>query len=67
MAELMKGDACRFRPIDPQCRNYLRATGKPLCLVINFGRPKVEIRRVSAQARSRKPSPLSLLIPRHPP
>jgi GxxExxY protein len=34
----------------PQCRNYLRATGKPLCLLINFGRPKVEVRRVTAQA-----------------
>ena len=34
----------------PQCRNYLRATSKPLCLLINFGRPKVEIRRVTAQA-----------------
>ena len=34
----------------PQCRNYLRATGKPLCLLINFGRSKVEIRRVTAQA-----------------
>jgi GxxExxY protein len=32
----------------PQCRNYLRATGKPLCLLINFGRPKIEIRRVTA-------------------
>ena len=31
----------------PQCRNYLRATGKPLCLLINFGRPKVEIRRIT--------------------
>jgi GxxExxY protein len=37
----------------PQCRNYLRATGKPLCLLINFGRSKVEIRRVTASfARS---------------
>jgi GxxExxY protein len=34
----------------PQCRNDLRATGKPLCLLINFGRPKVEIRRITAQA-----------------
>ena len=33
-----------------QCRNYLRATGKPLCLLINFGRPKVEIRRITGQA-----------------
>ncbi len=31
----------------PQCRNYLRATGKPLCLLINFGRPKIEIRRIT--------------------
>jgi GxxExxY protein len=34
----------------PQCQNDLRATGKPLCLLINFGRPKIEIRRVTAQA-----------------
>jgi GxxExxY protein len=34
----------------PQCQNYLRATGKPLCLLINFGRPKVEIRRIAALA-----------------
>jgi GxxExxY protein len=34
----------------PQCRNYLRATGKPLCLPINFGRPKIEIRRIAAGA-----------------
>jgi GxxExxY protein len=34
----------------PQCWNYLRATGKPLCLLINFGRPKIEIRRITAQA-----------------
>jgi GxxExxY protein len=34
----------------PQCRNYLRATGKPLCLLINFSPSKVEIRRITAQA-----------------
>jgi len=34
----------------PQCRNYLRASGKPLCLLINFGRLKVEIRRITAGA-----------------
>ena len=32
----------------PQCRNYPRATGKTLCLLINFGRPKVEIRRITS-------------------
>jgi len=29
-----------------QCINYLRATGKDLCLMINFGAPRVEIQRV---------------------
>lgn len=29
-----------------QCMNYLRATGMHLCLLINFGKPRVEIRRI---------------------
>lgn len=29
-----------------QCYNYLKATGMPLCLLINFGAPKIEIKRV---------------------
>jgi hypothetical protein len=32
----------------PQCRNDLRAADK--CPLINFGRPKVEIRCVTARA-----------------
>lgn len=28
-----------------QCLNYLKATGKPLCLLLNFGKPRVEIKR----------------------
>jgi GxxExxY protein len=40
----------------PQCRNYLRATGKPLCLQINFGRSKVEIRRVTPSFACSVPS-----------
>jgi GxxExxY protein len=28
-----------------QCLNYLKASGLPKCLLINFGRPKIEIRR----------------------
>lgn len=28
-----------------QCINYLKATGLPLCLLVNFGRPRVEIKR----------------------
>jgi GxxExxY protein len=29
-----------------QCLNYLRASGKPICLLINFQRPKVEWKRI---------------------
>lgn len=29
-----------------QCLNYLKATGLPICLLINFGKPKVEIKRI---------------------
>jgi GxxExxY protein len=29
-----------------QCVNYVRATGKPVCLLFNFGRPRLEVRRI---------------------
>ena len=29
-----------------QCLNYLKATGFHVCLLINFGNPKVEIKRI---------------------
>lgn len=29
-----------------QCINYLNATKFPLCLLINFGRPRVELKRI---------------------
>jgi len=29
-----------------QCMNYLKATGCKICLLINFGKPRVEVKRV---------------------
>ncbi|HMS10259.1 MAG TPA: GxxExxY protein [Pyrinomonadaceae bacterium] len=30
-----------------QCINYLKATGLRICLLINFGNPKVEVKRIA--------------------
>ena len=30
----------------PQCLNYLRASGRTLCLLVNFRKPKVEWKRI---------------------
>lgn len=32
-----------------QCMNYLKATGLTICLLLNFGRPKLEIKRIVHQ------------------
>ena len=36
--------------IDPvheaQCLNYLKASGLKLCLLLNFGRPRIDVRRI---------------------
>jgi GxxExxY protein len=29
-----------------QCMNYLKATGLKVCLLVNFGRPRVDIKRI---------------------
>ena len=35
-----------------QCLNYLKATGKPVCLLLNFGKPKLDIKRYRGQLPS---------------
>jgi len=35
-----------------QCVNYLKATGLWLCLLLNFGKPRLEIKRVIPTAES---------------
>lgn len=32
-----------------QCLNYLKATGFTICLLVNFGKPKAEVKRVVNQ------------------
>ncbi len=34
-----------------QCINYLKASGLPICLLINFGKPKIEVRRLAGPSR----------------
>lgn len=30
-----------------QCLNYLKATSIKICLLVNFGKPRIEIKRIS--------------------
>jgi GxxExxY protein len=42
----LKATPCLEAVHKAQCLNYLRATGMRLALLVNFGRPKLEVRRV---------------------
>ena len=41
-----------------QCLNYLKATGLKVCLLMNFGRPKIEIRRLMMDQGSKSMEPV---------
>jgi GxxExxY protein len=32
-----------------QCMNYLKATGLRVCLLLNFGRPQLQVKRIVRQ------------------
>ena len=34
---------------EAQCLNYLKATGRKICLLLNFSKPKLEIKRIVYQ------------------
>ncbi|MGA9377392.1 MAG: GxxExxY protein [Phormidium sp.] len=38
-----------------QCLNYIKATKLPICLLINFGNPKVEIKRIAGNINPNHP------------
>lgn len=37
-----------------QCLNYLKATGLEVCLLLNFGNPDLQVRRISARKEWQK-------------
>ena len=41
--------------VTAQCLNYLRISGKPLCLLINFGQSRIEVRRYRADSFRSQP------------
>jgi GxxExxY protein len=42
----LKAASAFDRVHEAQCINYLRATGLHVCLLLNFGRPRLEVRRI---------------------
>jgi GxxExxY protein len=42
----LKATLCLERVHKAQCLNYLRATGMRIALLLNFGRPRLEIQRI---------------------
>jgi len=42
----LKAAACLSHTHHSQCVHYLRATGRRVCLLLNFGRPRLELQRI---------------------
>jgi len=45
----LKATADHHNVFTAQCLNYLKATGKTICLLLNFGKPRIEIKRYRGQ------------------
>jgi len=48
--QMDEGDARLLEPVSERIIGCAFRVARPLCLMINFGRSKVEIRRITAQA-----------------
>jgi GxxExxY protein len=51
----MKATSEHHEAFTAQCLNYLKATGKPICLLLNFGKPRVEIKRLRGAIKDKPP------------
>jgi GxxExxY protein len=40
------------------CINYLRASDRPVCLLINFGQPRLQVKRLVGERYIDEPNPL---------
>lgn len=41
----LKATTERHEVFTAQCLNYLRATRRPVCLLLNFGKPRLDVKR----------------------
>src|SRR5712692_3106422 len=47
----LKATADHHDVFTAQCLNYLKATQKPICLLLNFGKPRVDIKRFRGEKK----------------
>lgn len=41
----LKGTKSHDDAFTAQCLNYLKTTGKPFCLLLNFAKPQLDVKR----------------------